>query len=265
MNYLNDQWKSTLETMGMQSFDDWWQLDAKAAEAPNTKAGDLAAWSKVSVIKAPNGKTIYVKRQQNFYPNNLLQKWRKELTFEREYVNYQKIRAAGIPTYELVYFASRKQDGYRQAVYVAEGLEGLVSLENIDRHWQKNGWPPKEDRRKLLRRVLQTVQEMHQKGILHNALSPRHLFFNLSPDRPYEIPDEIDFRLIDFERLKDRKPNSDKGVTRDLFTLYRRGANWPNSDRIWFLKQYLGIDKLDARAKAIIHRFIREAERRRRR
>lgn len=262
MEYLNNSWKSTLKTMGMNSFDDWWQLEAEAAEPPNKKAGNPTAWSHVSVMAAPNGKTIFVKRQQNFYPNNILQKWRKELTYEREYVNYHKIIAAGVPTYDLVYFASRKQDGLRQAVYVAEGLDGLISLAHIDSHWRENGWPPKEDRRRILTQLLQTVRKMHQKGILHNALSPRHLFFNLSLDKPYEIPDNIEFRLIDFERLKELKPGSDAAINRDLFTMHRRCVGWPNSDRVWFLKKYLGIDKLDARAKKIIRRFISETTRR---
>lgn len=255
MKFLHDNWKSTLESMGLTNFDDWWQQDDDTVEAPNTKSGNPTAWSKVSALKTPEGKTIYLKRQQNFYPNNLLQRWRKELTFEREYQNYQKIHLASVPTYELVYFESRKQNGNRQAVYVAEGLDNFTSLEYLMPIWKEQGWPPKKDRRRLLKVLLKTVQHMHQNSILHNALSPRHLFFNLDVSQPYTFPEKIEFKLIDFERLKELKPGSDKAIMRDLFCLHRRGVGWPDSDRIWFLKQYLDIQRLDDRAKAIIRNF----------
>ena len=255
MRFLNEAWTSTLEAMGLVTFDDWWRVEGKPAEKGNTVKGKPDTWSHVTIIQTPDGKTLYLKRQQNFYPNNLLQRWRKELTFEREYQNYQKIDHAGVPTYELVYFESRKHNGNRQAVYVAEGLDDFTSLEHLIPIWKEQGWPSKKDRRRLLKVLLEVVQHMHQNSILHNALSPRHLFFNLETAKPYHFPEKIEFKLIDFERLKELKPRSDKAIMRDLFCLHRRGVGWPDSDRIWFLKQYLGIQRLDDRAKAIIRDF----------
>ena len=104
-------------------------------------------------------------------------------------------------------------------------------------------------------------------GFRINIAGPRvgfvlvaHLFFNLFTDHPYDIPEKIDVRLIDFERLKKLNQRSDKPIQRDLFTLHRRGLHWPNSDRVWFLKNYLEISKLTPEAKTIIREFQKRAK-----
>lgn len=257
MEYLNSDWEDILNSMGIATFDDWWSQADETVEPANKKAGDPAAWSKVSVLKTPCGRTLYLKRQENFYPNNLLQRWCKELTFEREYRNYLKIRKANVPTYDLVCFHSRKQDGNRQAIYVCEGLDGFSSLTELMPIWQREGWPDIATRGRLIAVLVKTILHMHRSGILHNALSPRHLFFNISKSDPYAFPENIELRLIDFERLKVLKKGSDRGIQRDLFSLNRRCITWPDMDRIRVLLKYLGIKKLDAEAKRTVREIVR--------
>ena len=260
MKYLHTDWQQTLNSIELVNFDAWWNLDAKPVEAPNTIAGKPNAWSHVCSLKTAEGKTLYLKRQQDFYPKNLLQRFCKQLTFTREFKNYHLVKSAGIIVYDLIYFESRITNGHRQAIYVAEGLDGFISLDKLIPIWNANGWPPRTDRRRILSPLLETIKNLHSHGILHNALSPRHLFFNLSTDHPYDMPDKIDFRLIDFERLKKLNQRSDKPIQRDLFTLHRRGLHWPNSDRVWFLKNYLEISKLTPEAKTIIREFQKRAK-----
>lgn len=255
MEYLNPSWKDALGSMGIGTFDDWWNQTNETVEPANRKPGDPSAWSKVSVLKTPCGRTLFLKRQENFYPNNLIQNWRRQLTFEREYRNYLKIREANVPTYELVCFHSRKIFGKRQAVYVCEGLDGFTSLADLRSIWLRDGWPDAKERERLLDVVVDTVLHMHRGGILHNALSPRHLFFNIPKDHPYGLPKDLELRLIDFERLKELGKGSDKGIQRDLFSLNRRCVDWPDKDRIKLLRKYLGISKLDANAKTIIRQI----------
>jgi len=249
MEYLNPDWQGILASMGIVSFDDWWNQADETVEPANTKPGNPAAWSKVSVMKTPCGRTIYLKRQENFYPNNLIQRWCKELTFEREYRNYLKIRKAGVPTYDLVCFHSRRQNGKRQAIYVCEGLDGFSALTQLMPVWEREGWPDTTARARLIDVLVETLLHMHRCGILHNALSPRHVFFNIPAGDPYAFPENIKMRLIDFERLKILKRGSDRAVQRDLFSLNRRCIGWPDRDRIRVLRKYLGIKKLDSSAK----------------
>ncbi len=252
MEYLNPDWKDILGSMGIVSFDDWWNQADETVEPANRKAGAPAAWSKVSVLKTPCGRTLFLKRQENFFPNNLIQKWRKQLTFEREYLNYLKVRKANVPTYELVCFHSRKLNGNRQAVYVCEGLDGFTALTDLMKVWGKNGYPGTSKRKGMVDVVVETVLHMHRSGILHNALSPRHLFFNIPKNDPYSFPGKLELRLIDFERQKDLKKGSDQGIHRDLFSLNRRCIGWPDRDRVRVLRKYLGIKKLNNGAKRTV-------------
>ena len=85
MKYLNDSWKTTLDAMGLKSFDDWWTAEGERAEKANTVPGKPDTWSHVTILKTPEGKSLFLKRQQDFHPNNIIQKWQKQLTFTREY------------------------------------------------------------------------------------------------------------------------------------------------------------------------------------
>ena len=251
MEYLNPNWESVLKTMGIVTFEDWWNQTDETVEPANTKPGRSDAWSKVTVLKTPCGRTLFLKRQENFFPNNLIQKWRKQLTFEREYANYLKIRKADIPTYELVCFHSMNSNGNRRAVYVCEGLDDFTALTDLMTIWKRDGWPATSERKKMVDVVVKTLRHMHAEGILHNALSPRHLFFNIPKNDVYKFSEKLELRLIDFERLKILKKGSDQGMQRDLFSLNRRCVGWPDKDRIRVLRQYLGINKLDERAKKV--------------
>ena len=252
MEYLNPAWREIIESMGIKTFEDWWNQSDETVEPANRKPGNPKAWSKVSVLKTPDDRTIFLKRQENFYPNNLLQRWLKQLTFEREYRNYLKVRDAGIPTYDLVCFHSRNDGGNRQAIYVCQGLDGFSALSELIPIWQRDGWPDTAARSRLIDAAVKTIHHVHRSGILHNAMSPRHLFFNIPKNDPYAFPKTLEMRLIDFERLKVLKKGSDQGIRRDLGSLNRRCVGWPDRDRIRVLRKYLGIAKLDASAKRIV-------------
>ncbi len=260
MEYLNPGWEVILDNMGIMTFEDWWNQRDETVEPANKKPGNSKAWSKVSILKTPCGKTIFPKRQENFHPNNLIQKWLKQLTFEREYRNYLKIKAAGVPTYDLICFHSRKCQSDRQAIFVCEGLDGFSALTELMPIWQRDGWPDVKSRERLLNVLVEMILHMHQSGILHNALSPRHLFFNIPKAEPYSFPEKIEMCLIDFERLKDLKSGSDQAIQRDLFSLNRRCVGWPDRDRIRVLRKYLGIRKLDENAKLIAREVVERTD-----
>lgn len=252
LEYLNPAWRATLGSMGIRSFEDWWNQTDETVEPANRKPGNPKAWSKVSVLKTPCGRTLFLKRQENFYPNNIIQRWLRQLTFEREYRNYLIFRDAGLPTYDLVCFHSRNHLGNRQAIYVCEGLDGFTALSELIGIWKRDGWPDLAARERLMEVAVETILRMHRSGILHNALSPRHFFFNIPKSDPYRFPEKPELSLIDFERMKTLKQGSDQGIQRDLFSLNRRCVGWPDRDRIRMLRKYLGIRKLDADAKKIV-------------
>lgn len=253
MNFTASQWKNTLSESGLSSFDDWWNIQADTIEPENTRKG----WSNVIDHYLADGTRVFVKRQENFRPQNWYHRFRNRLTFELEFENHQKLHAAGIRTFELIYSESRTSNGNRQAVFVTKELDGYSPLIELMHYWHEHGWPSHTDRRRVLKPVVTLAQKLHQANILHNAFNGRHIFVNIpiGANGP-EIPTNIETALIDLEGVKTLKPKSDLGVLRDLLSLNRRMRYWPNKDRLWFFKQYTGNDKITQAEKILLQKFF---------
>lgn len=253
-SYIDPDWKTQLNAAGYSDFNSWWDADGELVEEGNFRGKDNnLSWSHVSRLKLEDGRVIYLKRQQNHYPNNLILKLRRVPTFELEWRNYQRLQAAGVPTMKIVYFSSRKHAGNKQCVLVSEELKDMCYIDELVGYYENNGWPPREQRLAILDAVLTSVKKMHSAGIIHNALYGRHIYFNI----PFVvgvpvIPEKVEACFIDLERTKYPGANSPKLIYNDLKSMFRYIPEWPERDCLWFLKKYLGIDRLNAEARTII-------------
>ena len=107
--YIDPQWEKRFQQSGHTSFEDWWNAEGDLVGKVNFRGADKnASWSHVSRLNLNDGSTVYLKRQQNHFPTNLILKLRRTLTFEIEWNNYQKLIDASIPTLKIIYFSSRK-------------------------------------------------------------------------------------------------------------------------------------------------------------
>ena len=107
----------------------------------------------------------------------------------------------------------------------------------------------------MLSPIVKMVRKMHDVGIIHNALYNRHIYLNIPMHEGAPVmPENFQASLIDLERAKFPGPNSPKLITHDLEKMFRR-INWPARDCLWFLKQYLGIDRLTPEAKKIARKI----------
>lgn len=255
--YTAPDWQSTLETAGYKSFENWWSAKKNLVEEGNFRGADNdASWSHVSKIELTDGRVIYLKRQQNHFPNNSILKLRRIPTFEIEWQNYQKLKQAGIPTLNIIHFASRKINGNRQCIVVSEELKGMTPIDELIENFLKTGWPPRKQRLAILSAIEEVIRKMHDAGIIHNALYGRHIYLNIPiNDGKPEFPAKITACLIDLERTKFPGVNSPKLITNDLEKMYRRIYQWPARDCLWFLKKYLGIKKLTSEAKQIARKI----------
>jgi len=251
--YTDPEWTELFAEAGYSDFDSWWNAEINLVEVGNFRGPDAnTSWSHVSRINLPGGRTVYLKRQQNHFPNNTILKLRRIPTFEIEWQNYQRLNAAGVPTMKIVYFASRKINGDKQCIIVSEELQGMSPLGDLIDWFESNGWPPRQQRLAMLSAILTVVKTMHKAGLIHNALYNRHIYFNIPfVDGAPVLPDTYHVCLIDLERTKSPGTNSPKLIKNDLEKMFRRIPEWPASDGLWFLKQYLGIKKLTPEAKAI--------------
>lgn len=250
-SYVNPDWVSIFKNSDYPDFEAWWNAEGELVEEGNFRGkDDNAFWSMVHRITLNDGKIVYLKRQQNHLPNNFILKLLKIPTFAIEWRNFRRMRAAGIPTMNIVVYHNRKHQGNRQCLIVSENLEGMEEIAKVAQWYDEHGWPPREQRRAILTAMLKVIKQAHNEGIIHNALYGRHLYVNIPfiDDRPV-IPNEIKACFIDLERAKFPGKNSIKFISRDLKTMYWDIPQWPNSDKMWFFKQYLGIDKLTPKAK----------------
>lgn len=252
--FTDPEWKDTLAEAGYSDFESWWNAKQNLVETGNFRGPDAhTSWSHVSKIDLPDGRVVYLKRQQNHFPNNLLLKLQKTPTFEIEWNNYQKLHAVGVPTMKIVHFASRKHQGDKQCLIVSEALNGMTAIDVLAKYYQQHGWPPREQRLRILKPIVKIIKTMHAAGIIHNALYGRHIYVNIPmiDGIPAEVPENVQACLIDLERTKYPGKNSPKLIKNDLEKMYRRIPQWPARDCLWFLKQYLGIKKLTPEAKII--------------
>lgn len=251
------EWRDTLTQAGYTDFDSWWNAKINLVEVGNFRGPDAnTSWSHVSRIELPDGRTVYLKRQQNHFPNNLILKARKISTFEIEWKNYKSLQSAGVPTMKIVHFASRKQGNDRQCLIVSEELKEMSSIHELIKWYEQNTWPARKERLAMLAAIVKIIKILHAAGLSHNALYSRHIYLNIPfiNDRP-TMPETFNACLIDLERTKSSGKNDLKLITNDLEKMYRRIHQWPARDCLWFLKQYLGITKLTPKAKEIVKKI----------
>jgi hypothetical protein len=255
--YTNPEWIDIFKEAGYPDFDSWWNAEENLVDDVNCRGKDNnVSWSHVSRIKLPNGRIVYLKRQQNHYPTNTLLKLQRITTFEIEWQNYLRLQAAGISTLRYVYFSTRKHAGRRQSILVSEELEGMIPLKEYVEWCEANSWAPRTERLAMLEAIVKVVKPMHAHGIIHNELYPRHIYINIPfVDGSPVLPENYKVCLIDLERAKYPGPQSRKLINHDICKMWRRTRNWPARDGVWFLKKYLGIEKLTPESKKLARKI----------
>lgn len=242
-DHLDERWLSILAHNGLTDFNALWNLEAEWFEPPNRRRG---GWSGVArhELALPEGgsRAIFLKRQENHGTFS----WQHPIggvpTFLREFSKIQHYRACGVPTLEPVYFAMQRTKGGHRAILATAELEGFCSMEDLVRGWLRDGAPPRAVRQRYLNAVADLLASMHAHGIQHNCFFPKHVFTRLAPDG------SIEARIIDLEKSRWR-PSRTICARRDLYSLIRQSLMWGRTDRLWFFKRYLGINRLTPYAK----------------
>ena len=242
-DFINERWRPILAHNGLADFNALWNLKVEWFEDPNHRRG---GWSGVArcELDLPEGGTrvVFLKRQENHGTFSWRHPLRGMPTFLREFRKIMHYRLQGIPTLEPVYFAMRQAAKGHRAILATEELGGFVSMEDLARRWLAAGAPPKSVRRRYLQAVAGLLGSMHAHGIQHNCFFPKHVFARMNPDG------SVDARVIDLEKSRWR-PVKALSARRDLYSLLRQSLHWSRTDRLWFFKAYLGIERLTPYAK----------------
>jgi len=243
-DYVDEDWKTLLQTNDLLDFDELWQLDIGWFEPPNRRRGGWSGVSQTSLQRSqgtPIG--IFIKRQENHIYKSLRHPVRGELTFTREFDNLLRYKKYSIPTLDLIYYAERHFGKDRRAILITAKLSGFVSLQDLMASWHVATAPSKQQKLALIHAVARGVQKLHHHRMQHNCLYPKHIFIK-------QQENDIDVCLIDLEKTKQRW-NRMSACLRDLDTLNRHSPQWSRTDRLRFLLAYMGRTNMDKGAKAL--------------
>ncbi|MDR2238987.1 MAG: lipopolysaccharide kinase InaA family protein, partial [Zoogloeaceae bacterium] len=237
-------WQPILAHNGLTDFDALWQHKVDWFEEPNHRRGGWSgvARCELALPDGSGGRAVFLKRQENHMARLWTHPLRGAPTFLREFHRIQRYRACGIPTLEPVYFAMRRAGRDERAILITEELTGFVSMEDRVRRWLKTGAPARPMRLRMLGAIAALLRKMHAHHIQHNCFFPKHVFVRINADGGVEA------RVIDLEKSR-WHPFKAACAVRDLYSLSSGSQMWSRSDRLWFLKAYLEIQRLTPYAK----------------
>ena len=221
----------------LASFEQLWGYAGDWFEPPNRERG---GWSGVNFIQLANEAgtklDMYLKRQQNFMRRSLRHPFAGEPTFLREFTILQYLAKHQINAPKIVFFATQAN----QAILMTEALAGYLAL---DVWLAQNPQMHIARKKMLISAIATTIKKLHQAGVQHRSLYPKHLFIK-------ENDSSFDVALIDFEKSR-ITPLIAWLKLSDLITLSRRMPQISHAHKLFFLKQYFGVSKLNAGQKRL--------------
>ena len=208
------------------SFDALWECQMVLVDDINRRQ---QGWSEVGKIEllstgsSSGSSPAYLKRQQGYRTRTLSHPVSGIATLRREYHMLTRVIRAGVAVAPPLYF---NEASSQRAVLVVEALEQHDSLDQLDPSRRHEADQAIDLASKLVARV-------HQLGICHGCLYPKHLFW-----RSAEVTGVADMRLIDWEKARFSLRRSHSQL-RDLDSLNRHAQGWSGRQRLRFLAGYL--------------------------
>jgi tRNA A-37 threonylcarbamoyl transferase component Bud32 len=153
----------------------------------------------------------------------------------QELRNLCRLRAAGLRA-PLPLLAGEEDQGWRRRSFVA-----LTQLQG--QPWDALGVPaPPEARRQRATELASMVAQLHRAGFWHKDLYLCNVYWDISRG----------LGLLDCERV-DHDPRGvpTRWLIKDLAALDSSAQGWTCSDRLRFLRAYLGVERLDAAGKEL--------------
>ncbi len=207
---------------------------------------------------------LYVKRYARTPWRRQLDRWLRQSaagsTARWEFERSRQLRAAHVPAVRAVAFAEEMRGPleHRSAV-VFEAVSG----EPLDRCWRRLSaerhplvLPP--GRQEFIRRLARFVAAFHGTGLCHRDLYLCHIFVEIDAHRGAPR-----FALIDLARVLRPRLRRARWLIKDLSQLdsAARQAGASRSDRLRFLRTYLGLQPHAARTRYYAARVVRKSDR----
>ncbi len=187
---------------------------------------------------------------------NLLSLRLPVVSAESERKAIARLRAAGVPTMEVVGFFERGSNpATRQSVIVTRELKDSISLETL--FLQQT--VPAQVRRRLVEEVARLTRMMHQAGVNHRDLYICH--FHVDQSSLYEPTPRL--HVIDLHRAQVRPRTPQRWLVKDIAGLLFSSADIGLSSRDYlrFVSIYsaMGVSAAISRRSRFWHQVVRRA------
>lgn len=246
-SYVHPHWRVTLQDSGLNAMSDWLALDRTLVDEPNRRGKGISEVFQANITGPDHHEvTVYIKYQRNYQRRSLLHPLVGQSTLYQEYKALMRCWQAGVPVAEPLFFAASTEGEDRQAMLVSLDLKGFESLDRIDPGSLEEG-----RRQVLIHDVAATVRLLHEKGLVHQNLYPKHIFTAW-----HEQQQRYDVRFIDMERCRPHYQRW-RPRLRDLDTLARRAKHFSALDRARFLRTYLGSPLSQGKGRFVVSRLSR--------
>ncbi|WP_164850351.1 lipopolysaccharide kinase InaA family protein [Cobetia sp. ICG0124] len=150
-------------------------MAAQDVDAPNRERGGTSTVSLLT-LEDEQGQThrLYLKRQTNHLGRSLSRPL-GEPTFSREWRAIRHYHALGIPSVDAGWYGERRTGKEWRAILITFDLDGRDDLD----HWHAR-WPALDDTRRtqVITASARLVRQIHQAGMMHGCLFPKHLFLS---------------------------------------------------------------------------------------
>lgn len=251
IKYIAESYQRMLRDHHLADFSSIW--DAKVAwfEEPNERRG---GWSGVGKMMLSDGSVkqgVFLKRQQNHQRRTLRHPLSGQPTFACEFEMINYLAKHGVPSLEVVAFGTRDSDAGEQAILMTKELAGFESLESFTEKLFETR-PSVSKQNLVIGQVAKTVAKLHQSGVQHRSLYPKHLFVDKELSREVVV--------IDLEKSRVKHMGFLRAFY-DLATLNRHARHWTKTRRLYFYLQYLGQPKLTFLSKCLCRLIIKRSQR----
>jgi heptose I phosphotransferase len=172
--------------------------------------------------------------------------------------NVARLSRSGIAAMKLIAYGEKLHgDGLLESFVLTEELVGYTQLD----HFLERRFPPRNVRQPkrrnadllaLIREVAAVAAKFHKLGFNHRDLYCCH-FFIKEPR-----PGEFKVNLIDLQRVEHRRRFRTRWIVKDLAQLAYSAPHDRISctQRLAFIKHYLGVEKLEPRHRRLIRRVL---------
>ena len=254
--YISPDVKNLLEANQLHDFEHFWNYRGEWFESPNHGRG---GWSGVNrlALKSPQGNELglFLKRQQNYIRRTFLHPFSGVSTFSCEFETLRHLFESGVGVPKLVFFSEKPSNDGMQAILVTEELHGYRALDDVAREVLFDPARTRAQKNALIKSAALTVRKLHDAGVQHRAMHPKHLMVNMDdPDAPRSV-------VIDFEKARP-KFFAIRRALRDLSTLNRDLPFVGSKTRLCFLKHYLGVSRLSFSQKILCRLILRRSRKR---